>query len=76
MIIRDLRVGEVIDMQDGVRCEVVATPNQKLTVLKPIVREKTMSLIRHNKKQKFKVIVIRKTSKIIIPSGQYIDFYI
>ena len=75
MYSRELRVGEMVNMQDGAH-EVTAVPERGLAVLEPIVRQKTMSLIRHNEKQKIKVIVVRKKSKIVIPPGQYIDFYI
>jgi dUTPase len=72
---RDLRVGETVNMQDG-PYEVTAVPERGLAVLEPIVRQKTMSLIRHNEKQKVKVLVVRRKSKVVIEPGQYINFYI
>ena len=73
---RELRVGETVNMIEGGLCEVVAVPERGLAVIEPIVREKTISLIRHNEKQRIKVLVVKKESQIIIKPGSYIDFYI
>jgi hypothetical protein len=75
MRLRELREGEILNMQDG-PCEVVTVPERGLAVLEPILRQKTMSLIIHNEKQKIKVIDVRKKCQIIIEPGRYIDFYI
>lgn len=62
-------------MNDG-QCEVVAVPERGLVVLEPIVKQKTMTLIRNNKRQKVRVVTVRKRSKITIEPGKFVDFYI
>ena len=72
---RELKVGEIVNMQDGAH-EVVAVPERGLAVLEPIVKQKTINLLIRNKREKRKVIIVRKESKIVIPPGQYVDFHI
>jgi acyl-CoA hydrolase len=72
---KPLKIGDVVDIEGS--CEVVAFPQSNMTVFQPIVQQKTMKLsIYKPPNGKVKMLNIRKNAKVVIPKGQYIDFYI
>jgi acyl-CoA hydrolase len=72
---RPLKVGDVVDLEGS--CEVVAFPQSNMTVFEPVVQQRTMNLsVYKPPKGKVKVIRVRKNAKVVMPKGQYINFYI